>query len=103
MVRLLVLLPETVTVHAVPADTYPAETVGVTLCVLLTDAVITPVDELTLILGFAVMLVAGVVADPLGIALICTLDKPSYPASGVIVCEDVVGLMFVLACICPVG
>ena len=40
----------------------------------------------------------GVPAVPDGIAFIWTLDKPSYPVSGVIVCEDVVGFIFVLAC-----
>ena len=89
--------PLTVIVPAVPLETYPAETVGVTDCVLLTDAVIKP-PLLTEMVGFAVTVVAGVVADPLGMALICTLERPSYPSSGLMVCDDVVGVMLVFAC-----
>ena len=56
--------PETVTVPAVPLDTYPALTVGVTDFDPLTVAVMRPFES-TEIVGFAVMLVAGVVALPL--------------------------------------
>ena len=59
-----VLEPLTDTVPAVPLETYPALTVGVTLLLALTDAVIRPLDE-TEIDGFAVMEVAGVVTLPL--------------------------------------
>ena len=65
VVRLDVLLPLTVIVPAVPLETYPAETVGVTDLVALAVAVITPVDELTEMVGLAVTVVAGVVAEPL--------------------------------------
>ena len=63
------LLPDTLTVPAVPADTYPADTVGVTLLDALAVAVMRPL-AFTLMVGFAVMVVAGVEAEPLGIALI---------------------------------
>ena len=59
----LVFDPETVTVPAVPLDTYPADIVGVTDWVAEAVAVINP-DELTDIDGFAVIVVAGVVAEP---------------------------------------
>jgi hypothetical protein len=72
-----VLLPLTVMSPAVPLDTYPADTLGVTLCVLLMVAVTMPVEFCTESVGGAVILVAGVVALPLGIAFICTLDSPS--------------------------
>ena len=58
-----VLLPLTLTVPAVPDETKPALTVGVTLFDALAVAVIRPLES-TLIAGFAVMLVAGVVAVP---------------------------------------
>ena len=57
------MLPLTETVPAVPLETYPDDTVGVTLCEPLTDAVIKPL-LLTEIVGFAVIVVAGVVAEP---------------------------------------
>ena len=59
-----VLLPETVTVPAVPEDTYPAVTVGVTFLLALAVAVIRPLAS-TLIVGLTVIVVAGVLADPL--------------------------------------
>ena len=59
-----VLLPDTVIVPEVPEDTYPALTVGVTLCVADAVAVMSPVEELTEMEGFAVTVVAGVVAEP---------------------------------------
>jgi hypothetical protein len=68
-----VLLPLTLTVPAVPSETNPADTVGVTDFDPLTDAVIRPVFALTLIDGLAVMLVVGVVADPLATALLAAL------------------------------
>ena len=52
-------------VPAVPDETYPALTVGVTDLVALVVAVISPVDEFTDIVGLAVTVVAGVVAEPL--------------------------------------
>lgn len=58
-----VALPLTVTVPAVPAEIYPADTEGVTFCDVLVDAVIKPLEE-TVIVGFAVIVVAGVVALP---------------------------------------
>ena len=64
-----VLLPVTLTVPAVPLDTYPALTVGVTLLLPLIDAVIKPL-ALTLIVGFAVMEVDGVVAEPFATLLL---------------------------------
>ncbi len=67
-----VLDPLTDTVPAVPAETNPALTVGVTDFDPLTDAVIKPL-ALTLIVGFAVMDVAGVDADPLATALLAAL------------------------------
>ena len=63
-----VLLPDTVIVPAVPEETYPSLTVGVTLLVALAVAVIRP-EEFTLILGFAVIEVAGVDALPLATLL----------------------------------
>ena len=63
-----VLDPDTVIVPAVPEETYPAETVGVTDCVADVVAVIRP-SEPTVIEGLAVMVVAGVVADPEATAL----------------------------------
>ena len=86
-VRLTALFP------AVPLATYPAVTLGVTDTVLLNVSVLLPVDTV----ADDPLIVAGAVALPLGMALICTLDSASYPLSGVIVCEDVVGLMFVFA------
>ena len=68
VVSCCVLLPLTLTVPAVPLLTYPALTAGVTLLLALTLAVIRP-ELLTLIVGFAVMLVAGVVTDPLATLL----------------------------------
>ena len=68
--RLLVLDPLTVTVPAVPLETYPADTVGVTLLVADVVAVMTPVELFTLMLGLAVIDVAGVVADPLATDLL---------------------------------
>ena len=62
--RLSVFDPETVTVPAVPDDTYPADTVGVTLFVAEAVAVMTPVEVFTEMVGFAVIEVAGVVAEP---------------------------------------
>ena len=56
-------LPDTVIVPAVPDATYPADTVGATDWVFDTVAVIRPL-ELTLTVGFAVMVVLGVFADP---------------------------------------
>ena len=101
----LVLLPLTLTVPAVPLATYPADTVGVTLWLALTEAVMRPPDD-TLIVGLAVMVVAGVVAEPLGIAFTVTLtsSNPSYPASAVMeaVCCDVDGV-YVALFVCKVG
>ena len=50
-----------------PLVIYPAVTVGVTLSVALAVAVMRPVEELTLIDGLAVIVVAGVVAEPIAI------------------------------------
>ena len=61
------LLPLTLTVPAVPEETYPSVTDGVTFFEPLTLAEITPVELLTEMLGFAVILVAGVAAEPLAI------------------------------------
>ena len=55
--------PLTVTVPEVPAETYPADTVGVIDCDALTDAVTSP-ELLTAMDGFAVIVVAGVAAEP---------------------------------------
>lgn len=66
----LVALPLTETVPAVPALTYPALTVGVTDLLALVVAVITPVVVFTEIVGFAVIVVAGVFADPLATLLV---------------------------------
>ena len=74
----------------VPLATYPAVTLGITFCVLLTDAVINPL-ALTEMAGFAVIVVAGVVAEPLGIALTVTSLNPSYPESAVTVYCEVEG------------
>ena len=59
----LVLVPLTVTVPAVPLATHPSDTLGVTLFVADTVAVINPL-LFTLTLGLAVTDVAGVVAEP---------------------------------------
>ena len=64
-----VLLPDTVIVPAVPEETYPSLTDGVTLLVALVVEVISP-EEDTLIEGFAVMVVAGVDALPLATLLL---------------------------------
>ena len=63
VVSCFVPLPVTVIVPAVPEDTYPADTDGVTDWVFDTVAVISPL-ELTLTVGLAVIVVAGVFADP---------------------------------------
>jgi hypothetical protein len=72
VVNYYVLLPFTVIVPAVPAETYPALIVGVTDLLALVVAVISPV-LLTLIDGFAVIVVAGVVALPFAILLLAAL------------------------------
>lgn len=72
VVNCWVLLPLTVMVPAVPEDTYPADTVGVTLFVVLVVAVINPA-ELTEIVGFAVIVVAGVDAEPLATLLLAAV------------------------------
>jgi hypothetical protein len=64
-----VLLPLTLTVPAVPLETYPALTVGVTDFDPLTLAVIRPVES-TEIVGLAVIEVDGVVAEPLATLLL---------------------------------
>ena len=57
------LLPQTLTVPELPEEIYPAVTVGETLELALHVAVTSPVS-LMVIVGFAVMLVAGVCALP---------------------------------------
>lgn len=81
----------------VPLDTYPADTVGVTPCVLLTLAVTRPLAD-TEIVGFAVIVVAGVVALPVGIAATVTAPVVNLPdATAVCTCVD--GVIVAAACV----
>ena len=74
VVNCLVVEPVTVTVPAVPLLIYPALTVGVTLLFALAVAVINPLFD-TVIVGFAVTVVAGIVADPFATAFVlCAND-----------------------------
>ena len=72
-----VLEPLTLTVPAVLVDADPRLTEGVTDLEPLTLAVMSPVELFTLMLGFAVMEVAGVEALPDGIAPTVTCESPS--------------------------
>ena len=91
-----VLDPDTVMVPDVPLDTHPVETVGVTLLEEDAVAVIKPLAVFTVMVGFAVIVVAGVETLPVDTAPIVTStsSSPSYPASAVTVsvCCDVVGV-----------
>lgn len=91
-----VLDPDTVMVPDVPLDTHPVETVGVTLLEEEAVAVIKPLAVFTVMVGFAVIVVAGVETLPVDTAPIVTStsSSPSYPASAVTVsvCCDVVGV-----------
>ncbi len=90
----LVLLPLTVIVPAVPLDTHPADTLGVTLFVADAVAVIRP-PLLTLILGLAVTDVAGVEAVPLG----TVTGLYACPVGAVVVPDDETVSASIMVCV----